>query len=377
MRIPVLIIYVVMACFVSGMSSLSNNANAQRKLPPAHIIMKRRDGNGDNKISTDEWRGRRPFTSLDTDSDGFISFSELHSVYGGSGVVLSRSPSEDRCGSREKSPFQLIKTGRANWKTVSGSLAQFNHQDSLVKTWLPKNTTNPPVMVYAHDGAGFTEADGRRVSMFREHGFATVSFDAFRMNGLDDPKWINRNVSNIGKQRMIIQVLKGAIGFALDSDDFDTKNIFLYGQSNGGMAVVNALECVSGDDKIRAIIAEGMAAGGLGKPNLKVPVRLYYGNQDNWGGVREDDFLWKRAARWMNNKISIEDWVIRQKNAGNDFKLVFFQGAGHSFHSGNLTAVERKLATGKSVTGYIGAENGVVSAYEKALFDFVNSRLHK
>jgi hypothetical protein len=79
----------------------------------------------------------------------------------------------------------------------------------------------------------------------------------------------------------------------------------------------------------------------------------------------------------MNNKISIEDWVIRQKNAGNDFKLVFFQGAGHSFHSGNLTAVERKLATGKSVTGYIGAENGVVSAYEKALFDFVNSRLHK
>ena len=76
--------------------------------------------------------------------------------------------------------------------------------------------------------------------MYRNQGFATISFDAFEMNDFDDWRWVNRKIASNSKQRMIFSVLEGAFQYTLKKIDWDTEKIYLYGQSNGGRVVVAA-----------------------------------------------------------------------------------------------------------------------------------------
>ena len=219
-----------------------------------------------------------------------------------------------------------VGSGATLYFVKKGTEAKFESDHAEVNIWTPENVKKPPVMIYFHGGAGYRDDDKVRVSTFRQNGFATISFDAFIMNGQDDWKWVNRNVTNIGKQMMVNGVAKGAYEYALTRKDWDTKNIFVYGQSNGARVALMLPSVVSDPSHIRGVLAEGMPTIGLPYKDAIVPTRLYYGKKDTWGGRHDEDFMWSRV--WRITKVSVEDWVSEQDE---DVKMVFYANARHSF----------------------------------------------
>ena len=266
---------------------------------------------------------------------------------------------------------RTVRSGATLYFVEDGSEAKFKADHAEVNIWTPENVKNPPVMIYFHGGGGYRSADKVRVSTFRQNGFATISFDAFIMNGQDDWKWVNRNVSNIGKQMMLNGVAKGAYEYALTRNDWDTKNIFVYGQSNGARVALMLPSVVSDPSHIRGVLAEGMPTIGLRYKDAIVPTRIYYGDQDTWGGRHDEDFMWSRV--WRIAKVSVEDWVSEQDK---DVKMVFYANAGHSFHYGDMTPISRNKG-GKSTTAFLGAGEGVLDKYTEDMFAFIQSRMVK
>ena len=60
---------------------------------------------------------------------------------------------------------------------------------------------------------------------------------------------------------------------------WDTKNIFVYGQSNGARVALMLPSVVSDPSHIRGVLAEGMPTIGLPYKDAIVPTRLYYGKR--------------------------------------------------------------------------------------------------
>ena len=241
-----------------------------------------------------------------------------------------------------------------------------------VEIFDPGKGKKPPILIYAHGGSGYLGSDSERVSMFRQRGFATISFDAYKMNGLN-PREVNQYYSLEDKQSPTLNVAKGAYEYALTRKDWDTRNIFVYGQSNGGRVAINLPGFVTDASHIRGILAEGMSAGGLPNPDLKIPTRVYYGKQDTWGGAVT---MWTRR-RHNNRPVSVEDWVAERRKAGTDIELVLYENAGHSIHysGGFVQKTSSRGSKGFSFTAYLGAHNSVINQYEKDVFKFVDSRL--
>jgi dienelactone hydrolase len=264
-----------------------------------------------------------------------------------------------------------VGSGATLYFVKKGTEAKFESDHTEVSIWTPKNVKKPPVMIYSHGGGGYGDSDKLRVSTFRQNGFATISFDAFIMNGQHDLKWVNRNVTNIGKQMMLISVAKGAYEYALTRKDWDTKNIFLYGHSNGARVALMLPSDVSDPSHIRGVLAEGMPTIGLPYKDAIVPTRLYYGKKDTWGGRHDEDFMWSRV--WRIAKVSVEDWVSEQDE---DVKMVFYANAGHSFHYGDMKPISRNKG-GKSTTAFLGAGEGVLDKYTEDMFAFIQSRMVK
>ena len=113
--------------------------------------------------------------------------------------------------------------GRRNLLKIVGPVAQFEFDNSSTYIWSPDNIKLPPIMIYAHGGAGYRNSDQARVSMFRNEGFATISFDAFEANDFHDWKWVNRRITHKSKQKMIFGLLSGAYRYALKRKDWDIK----------------------------------------------------------------------------------------------------------------------------------------------------------
>jgi dienelactone hydrolase len=251
-----------------------------------------------------------------------------------------------------------------------GDKSIFSPTDPLVQIHSPDTGAKPPVLIYAHGGSGFLSSDRKRVAMFRHRGFATISFDAYKMNGLD-PREVNRHYSNYHKQSLTLNVAKGAYEYALTRKDWDARNIFLYGQSNGGRVAITLPRFVSDASHIRGILAEGMSSSGLPSQDLKIPTRLYYGKQDTWGG---DSPMWIRTR---HNPVSVEDWVAECRKTGTDVELDLYENAGHSFHyhGGFMKKTSERGRSGFSFTAHLGAYGSVIIQYEKDVFEFVDSRL--
>ena len=209
--------------------------------------------------------------------------------------------------------------GVRNLLKIVGPVAQFEFDNSSTYIWSPDNMISPPIMIYAHGGSGYRNSDQVRVSIFRNKGFATISFDAYEANGFYDWKWVNRKLSNKSKQKMIFSILSGAYGYALKRRDWDTKNIFLFGHSNGGRVVVAVQSAFKSIDNIRGIIAEGMATGGMPLSKCLIPTFLAYGERDNWGSFRVDRRMYERPQKFIagfpnSTKLpSIQSWAKTQK----------------------------------------------------------------
>ena len=283
-------------------------------------------------------------------------------------------------------PGEGTNNGPADWKTtpklrevgsrgffvLEGPFAQFDPSHPSVEIWMPKGDKRAPIMVYAHGGAGYREDDRARVAMFRRNGFATISFDSYVMNGFDDWNFVTRKVANSGKQSMIWNVFKGAVEYAAANHDWDNRNIFLYGGSNGGRVVLYAASEIA-NGNIRGIISEAPAGSGFTLGDCNIPTIIPFGALDTWAGKSATDYVWKRT--YPDSPISIEDWVDAQQAKGRPVNLVFYENAGHLLFEGPLEKVTVRRGDAIAFEAYQGADEGVLELYEHDVIAFAKSHL--
>lgn len=266
---------------------------------------------------------------------------------------------------------ELKKVGSRGWYTTIGKFAEFEPENASVDIWIPDTIANPPVVVYAHGGAGFRKDDCARVEMFRRNGFATISFDAYEMNGLD---WnlVTRRVTNNGKQNLIWGVFQGAVAYAAKNDRWDNNNIFLYGASNGGRTVLYAGSELK-NNNIRGIISEAPAATGYALGDYNIPTIIPFGKLDTWAGKSDVDYVWQRT--YPSSPISIEDWVESLQEKKRPVNFIFYERAGHLLFEGPLEKVTVRRGDTIAFTAYQGADKTVLEKYEQDIISFVKKNL--
>ena len=301
-------------------------------------------------------------------------------IFSASGTARG-APESDSASSKEahetgsedsRNTPELREVGSRGFFALVGPFAEFDPNHPSVEIWTPSSDNKAPIVVYAHGGAGYRKDDRARVEMFRRNGFATVSFDSYEMNGFDDWNFVTRKITNGGKQNMIWGVFKGAVEYAAKRGDWDNRNIFLYGGSNGGRVVLYAGTEIA-NNHIRGIISEAPAATGFTLGDLKIPTIIPFGALDNWAGQSEEDYVWTRT--YPNSPISIEDWVKSLQEKGHPTRLIFYENAGHLLFEGPLTKVTVRRGDAIGFTAYQGADKGVLEQYELDVITFVNSNL--
>lgn len=263
---------------------------------------------------------------------------------------------------------RLKPVGTGGFYAIEGPFARFDPAHPSVEIWTPKGRRDAPMIVYAHGGAGLRDDDRARLAMLRRNGFATLSFDAYRMNGFDDWNFVTRHVTNRGKQDMIGGVFQGAVAHALRGDGWDGRNIFFYGASNGGRVVLHAGTALAGLH-IRGIISEAPAGSGHPLGDYDIPTIILFGALDTWAGRSENDYIWKR--RYPDSPQSIEDWVQARQAARRPVNFLFYQDAGHLMFDGPLERVTERRGRTASFTAYRGAAKGVLARYERDILSFI------
>jgi dienelactone hydrolase len=266
----------------------------------------------------------------------------------------------------------LREVGSRGFFVLDGPFAEFDASHPSVEIWTPEGDGKAPIMVYAHGGAGYREDDRARVEMFRRNGFATISFDSYVMNGFDDWNFVTRKIANSGKQSMIWGVFKGAVEYTAENDDWDNRNIILYGGSNGGRVVLySGSEIDNGN--IRAIISEAPAGSGFTLGDYDIPTIIPFGALDTWGGKSDTDYVWKRT--YPDSPISIEAWVHVQQAKGRPVRFIFYENAGHLLFEGPLEKVTVRRGDAIAFEAYQGAGEGVLERYEHDVIAFAKSHL--
>ncbi|MEO1245254.1 MAG: hypothetical protein AAFX56_06160 [Pseudomonadota bacterium] len=278
------------------------------------------------------------------------------------------------CNAEPESPTipKLEEVGSRGWFTTAAPFAEFEPEHPSVEIWTPDAEGKAPIMVYAHGGAGFREDDRARVSLFRRHGFATISFDSYEMNGFHDWRFVTSRIINTGKQNMIWGVFKGAVEYAAESDRWDNRNIFLYGASNGARVALHGASELAGHP-IKGVIAEAPAANGYPVGDIVVPTIIPFGSKDNWAGRSATDYIWTRT--YPSSPVSLEQWVTSLQEKGRPIEFIFYENAGHSLHEGPLREVTRGRANGISFTAYEGADEEALEQYERDVITFVKRKL--
>ena len=243
--------------------------------------------------------------------------------------------------------------------TVQGPLHAFDPTHPSVELRLPAGIARPPLLILVHGGSGSRDQTSA-MALFHAHGVAVLGFDAFRLAGLerDWTFWL-RNVSYEARQRMIYAAALGAYRWAATLNTVNTSRIFIHGLSNGADVVAN-LAAVVNPAHVRMVFAEGLAGAGIGLPDrLSVPLRAVFGQLDNYAGSSASDWRWSRrvpcrlntadfdgppgnaaqcnaSLNAFNLTESPEQWVARQRAAGADADIWFYDDAAHGIFTGPL-----------------------------------------
>ena len=276
-------------------------------------------------------------------------------------------------GWAQSNATELKVVGKRGWYTTAGAVAAFDPNHRSVNLWLPKSSKKAPIVVYAHGGAGFREDDSTRIALLQRNGFATLSFDAYEMNGLDW-SFVTRRVTNTGKQNLISGVLKGALAYAQQYDGWDMENIFLYGASNGGRSVLYAGSSYPLDG-VRGIIAEAPAATGYELGDIDIPTIVLFGKKDNWAGTSDTDYVWTRT--YPSSPVSILDWVTSQNEKKHPVSIIFYEEAGHLMFEGPLEKVTVRRGDKIAFKAYQGANAEALKAYEYDVNTFIKKHVKK
>ena len=274
--------------------------------------------------------------------------------------------------------------------TVQGPLRPFDHTHPAVDLRLPAGVAKPPLLILVHGGGGARD-QAQAMALFHAQGIAVLGFDAYRLAGLErDWRFWIRNVTYEARQRMIYAAALDAYRWATTLDSVDTSRIFIHGLSNGADVVAN-LAAVASPDHVRMVFAEGLAGAGLGLPDrLRLPLRAVFGRLDNYAGRSENDWRWSRqvpcrlnmagfdgppgnaarcnaALNGFNLTESPEQWVARQRAAGADIDIWFYDDAAHGIFAGPLRFLTVDWP-GRTAPAPIGATE---AARQKLLHDML------
>jgi predicted esterase len=174
---------------------------------------------------------------------------------------------------------RLVKAGKSKSgvNKVAGKVSKFDPCHSSVSFKNPASKS-PPLIILLHGGGGAKDVAAIDQA-FLDMGMATLSFDAFKMNGFKKTPLIN----NWARQRMIWSISLGAYKWALKQSYYPVGDVFIYGISNGATVTTNLAGLIK-PGRIKGFIAEGTSNGGagMGLPNtLKNPLLMVYGELDN------------------------------------------------------------------------------------------------
>jgi len=310
--------------------------------------------------------------------------------------------------SSDCSPFKPEDTqvvDRGPVKTVVGPLANFDPCHKSVRFDAPsffakKRGDKPPLVIIAHGGGGLGGYERDFAKLMNQQGFATLTFDAFEMNGLTPfSDLLLYYMTNGGRQRMIYKATLGAYGLAVKSDKVDTSKIFIQGLSNGASVSINMAGAVD-SVHVRGVIAEGGPSMGIGFPDdIKVPLLLIYGLADNYGGWRQDDWMHLRAmpcsyndqayrlapagftqtcshrANPTETMPSPQIWFDSIKAKGQEIRLELIEGGGHGILFSEFSASSRQLSSGRMFYRSQGASADTRQKTQKLILDFMESKL--
>jgi poly(3-hydroxybutyrate) depolymerase len=317
-----------------------------------------------------------------------LAFARRGMLAGSIGAVIAGCAGPDEPASAAARP-QLIEIA-PGIHTVRGPLPPFDPRHPSVDLRLPAGVAKPPLLILVHGGSGARD-QARAMALFHAEGIAVLGFDAYRVAGLErDPGFWLRNVNYEARQRMIYAAALGAYRWATTLDSVDTSRIYVHGVSNGADVVANLAAVVS-PSHVRIVFAEGLAGAGLGLPDrLNVPLRAVFGRLDNFAGASPTDWRWARqvpcrlnmagfdgppgnAARCnaamnaTNSTESPEQWVARQRQAGADIDIWFYEDAAHGILAGPLR-IQTIDWPGRTAPANVGATE---AARQKLLRDML------
>lgn len=282
---------------------------------------------------------------------------------------------------------------RPRMYAVSGPIAEFDPCNASVELKLPKDDIKQPLVIISHGGAGLGASERNLASELRKLGFATLIFDAYKMNGFNHD-WLfwAEQVTNESRQRMNYKTTLGAYEWVLQNDKIDTSRIYFHGLSNGANVVVNIAGAVD-PIHVKGVFAEGTMMSGIGVPDkLNVPVRLLFGKLDNYGGRQENEWRWlikeacalngrtqnfiqpsgsSQRCNFDNNSSDMTEspieWYEAQKKSGVDIDVWWYEDTAHGMFTGALNRQVRTWGLANKRYAWTG---GPSSAREKFIADF-------
>lgn len=250
---------------------------------------------------------------------------------------------------------------------------------------LKLNEKSDAMVLVLHGAGGADNSQANVADRFYRAGYSVIRFDAFKMNRLNkEPAFWVTAVHAGSTSRMLYFSGLAALHWVQKNHPERSKKLVVYGFSMGGMAAIN-LAATEGLDAVTTVIAEAPGNAGMGLPDkLLKPVHVFYGDQDNFGGLSIDEYLWKRRSPCLwNSPIentppgntancsyaktekgrraqTVEEYVEEQKKKGADIHFRLVQGAGHGmFNLRGLETATRTTPSGIKFYSTTGSKPGV------------------
>ena len=297
------------------------------------------------------------------------------------------------CQPSARGQAQLV-TLRANFHTVTGPLGRFDPCEPSVRWRVPSGVTRAPLMISVHGGGGIHDVL-KSDDAFHAAGMATLAFDAYAMQGLPGRTslfWA-RSVTNEARQRMIYATALAAYEWARQRADIDTRQIYLFGISNGAAVVAN-LAAVVDPAHVRGVSAAGITPIGLGLPDeIRVPVLLAFGRQDDFGSPDPAMMRWDLSddcrlnvrvdgvppgsARRCNQSTPGQriptalQWAEAVRSRGGHVDIAYFEDMAHSAWYGPLQRQRATWGNGQTLGASLGATDAARQRFFQHMREFI------
>ncbi|MBM3996858.1 MAG: hypothetical protein FJ303_22315 [Planctomycetes bacterium] len=291
---------------------------------------------------------------------------------------------------------QALVTISPGFFTVAGRMGGFDPCESSVRFRIPSGANKPPLMISVHGGGGISDVLMSDAAFFR-YGMATLTFDAYAMQGLSGrtSSFWARSLTNEARQRMIYTTALAAYRWAIQRLDIDTQRIYLFGISNGAAVVAN-LAGVVDPAHVKGVIAEGVTPIGLGLPDaIRVPVQLVFGKLDDFGNQDLKGHRWTLSddcrlniqfasvptgsSTYCNQSTpgkripNALEWVSAVQKRGGQIDVVYIDDMAHNAYFGPLVRRAETWGNGQTLGASLGATDAAREEFFRVMVNFIEN----